>query len=86
MYRCLRCKWAFMVNDERRGSLRCATDRAGELTREEAVRRIGTFAEGPCPGYQGATQESDESRQASNVVPMRRENRSGKAARDARAM
>jgi len=86
MYRCLRCKWAFVVNDERRGSVRCAADRAGEMTREDEIRRIGTFAEGPCPGYQEAAQSSEASHQASNIIPMRRENRTRKAARDARAM
>ncbi len=81
MYRCLRCKWAFVVNDEYRGSIRCAADKAGEITAEEAQRRLATFECGPCPGYQVA----EESLPA-NVIPMRRENRQAKTARDARAM
>jgi len=83
MYRCLRCKWAFIVNDERRGSVRVAADRAGQISREEEVRRIATFTGGPCPGYQ-STEVAEEL--PANVVPIRRENRQAKAARDARAM
>jgi len=84
MYRCLRCKWAFVINDERRGSIRVAADATGELTREKELCRIATFTDGPCPGYEAAREASEES-QLSNVIPMRRENRA-KAARDARAM
>jgi len=83
MYRCLRCKWSFVVNDERRGSLRMAADKAGELTREEELRRIATFADGPCPGYQEIrrTEELPE-----NVIPLQRNNRQIRNARDARAV
>jgi hypothetical protein len=85
MYRCLRCKWAFVINDERRGSVRVAADSAGELTRAEEVRRIATFTDGPCPGYQHDAAAAEAS-QAGNVIPLRRENRSAKASRDARAI
>ena len=81
MYRCLRCKWAFIVNDEYSGSIRVAADKAHEITAAEAERRLATFQGGPCPGYR-VVQES----QPTNVVPMRRENRPAKTARDARAM
>jgi hypothetical protein len=84
MYRCLRCKWAFIINDERRGAIRVATDTTGELSREEELRRIATFTDGPCPGYSAVGQEIAGTK-ATNVVPIRRENRA-KAARDARAM
>jgi hypothetical protein len=84
MYRCLRCKWAFVINDEGRGSVRVAADRVGELTRAQELRRIASFTDGPCPGYQSV--EAAEESQASNVVPLRRENRQAKSARDARAM
>lgn len=82
MYRCLRCKWAFMVNDERSGSVRVATDTAQELSAAEEQRRLASFVEGPCPGYQAA----DEAIEHSNVVALRRENRVIKRAHDARAM
>jgi hypothetical protein len=82
MYRCLRCKWAFMVNDERRGSIRVAADKGGEITAAEAKRRLATFEGGPCPGCQAATEAVEQS----NVIAMRRENRQIKRARDARAM
>jgi hypothetical protein len=85
MYRCLRCKWAFMVNDEYSGSLRVAANKAEELTREEQLRRIASFTDGPCPGYQTATEAVEDSK-PENVVPMRREIRQAKAARNARAI
>ncbi len=85
MYRCLRCKWAFMVNDEHSGSVRVASETAGELDVAEEQRRLASFVEGPCPGYQSGNAEVEES-QPANVIPLRRENRVAKAARDARAM
>ena len=84
LYRCLRCKWAFVLNDERSGSIRAAADKAEELTREEELHRISTFTDGPCPGYQAATEVVEDS-QPATVIPMRREIRRGKA-RNARAM
>ena len=85
MYRCLRCKWAFVVNDDYRGSVRIAADRAGECTPEEEARRLATFADGPCPGYKPEQTPVAEAR-ISNVVQMRRENRAAKPVRDAHAM
>lgn len=82
MYRCLRCKWAFMINDDHHGSLRVVADTAGELTAAEEKRRRESFLEGPCPGYQVTTDAVDHS----NVIALRRENRQIKRARDARAM
>lgn len=84
MYRCLRCKWAFMVNDEHSGSVRVAADTAGELSAAEEHRRLASFVEGPCPGYQAGTEEVES--QATNVIPLRRENRQARTARDTRAM
>ena len=84
MYRCLRCKWSFVINDERRGSIRVAADTPG-MTREEELRRIATFTDGPCPGYEGANEDITAS-QARNVIPLRRDNRPSRSARDARAM
>ncbi len=80
MYRCLRCKWAFMVNDDHSGSLRVADDTA--ISAAEAQRRLATFVAGPCPGYEAATEEVEQS----NVIALRRESRQIKRARDARAM
>jgi hypothetical protein len=82
MYRCLRCKWAFMVNDEHRGSIRVAHDKAGEITEAEAERRLATFESGACPGSHAATEAVEQS----NVIAMRRENRQINRARNARAM
>jgi hypothetical protein len=85
MYRCLRCKWAFVVNDEYRGSVRVAADKAGEVIAPEAERRLATFESGPCPGYQAAIEVKGGS-QPANVIPMRRENRQAKTACDQRAI
>jgi hypothetical protein len=80
MYRCLRCKWAFMVNDDHSGSVRVAPDEVGALTPSETLRRLTSFECGPCPGYQTAIEQTEES----NVIPMRRENRTARAAGNAR--
>lgn len=85
MYRCLRCKWAFLVNDEYSGSLRVAADKTNEITAAEEQRRLATFVSGPCPGYQAAVQTAEES-QPANVIPMRRENRPEKKVRQSRAI
>ena len=85
MYRCLRCRWAFVVNDEYRGSIRVAAEKAGEITASEAERRLVTFESGPCPGYQTAI-EAEGGSQPANVIQMRRDNRQAKTARDARAI
>ena len=82
MYRCLRCKWAFIVNDEHSGSLRVAADTVDPLGKAEERRRLASFLEGPCPGYEAATEAVEQS----NVIAMRRENRQIKQARNLRAM
>jgi len=80
MYRCLRCKWSFVINDERRGSVRVAADTPG-MTAEEESRRIATFTDGPCPGYEYEAEALPE-----NVLPLRPNNRNSRSARDARAV
>lgn len=88
LYRCLRCKWAFMVNDDHSGSVRVAADKAGEITAAQEERRLASFVSGPCPGYQTGAEaaEQPQDTQDTNVIPLRRQNRAGKAARNARAM
>jgi hypothetical protein len=73
MYRCLRCKGAFMVNDDHSGSVRLAADKAGEVTPAEERRRLASFVSGPCPGYQTSAVEPIAQSQPSRVIPMRRE-------------
>ncbi len=73
IYRCLRCKWAFMVNDDHRGSVRVAADEAGEISVAENKRRLASFVSGPCPGYQTAAIKPIAQPQPSRVIPMRRE-------------
>ena len=83
MYRCLRCRWCFIVNDEYRGSLRCASD-AGELSRSEELRRIGSFIDGPCLGYANGDTVAEEP--PSKVIPLRREVRHARTAHQAQGM
>jgi hypothetical protein len=73
IYRCLRCKWAFMVNDEHRGALRVARDDGVELSDEEAQRRLATFELGPCPGYQSNADRRAVHAPAARVIPMRKQ-------------
>ena len=56
MYRCLRCKWSFVVNDGRRGALRPIPENGTPLTRDEVVARAETFAAGPCPAMRKVTE------------------------------
>ena len=50
VYRCVRCKWAFVVNDDYRGQVRVAHENGAEIGPEEAQHRLATFHDGPCPG------------------------------------
>ncbi len=46
VYYCLRCRWKFAV----RGRLVAALDEADRpLSGSESLRRVATFANGPCP-------------------------------------
>ena len=61
MYRCLRCKWAFMVNDEHSGSVRVAGDkrdinRGGDAAPARELRR------GSVPGLSGGDRRGSRSR------------------------
>ena len=50
LYYCLRCKWAFRV-DDRSGSV-TPLDRNGNPIQElEAAERLATFGVGPCPAF-----------------------------------
>ena len=80
MYRCLRCKWAFMVNDDHSGSVRIAAEE--QMSAGEERQRLDSFVAGPCLGYMPATEAIEHS----NVIALRRENRVIKHAHDARAM
>ena len=73
MYRCLRCKWAFMVNDDHRGALRVARDDGLAVSAEEAQRRLATFERGPCPGYQPAAAQPAVHAPAARVIPLRKQ-------------
>ena len=56
MYRCVRCKWTFVINDGKSGVIRAvANDNGTSITPEEARARLATFAEGPCPGLKEIT-------------------------------
>src|SRR5437870_2888927 len=49
VYRCIRCKWAFLVNEPRRGRVLALDEHDARLEGGEAERRLATFADGPCP-------------------------------------
>jgi hypothetical protein len=51
IYRCLRCKWAFVINDGQRGEVRVAHENGAEIDPEEGLRRLATLSDGPCPGF-----------------------------------
>jgi len=55
IYRCVRCKWAFVVNDDYRGQVRVAHENGAEIDPKEALRRLATFQDGPCPGFVSST-------------------------------
>jgi hypothetical protein len=55
---CVRCKWTFQVSPDR-GTI-VAFNNVGEpLEGAEALRRIETFAEGPCPAFAGFPEYDD---------------------------
>jgi len=52
LYHCARCKWSFVVNDGRSGAITPVDGDGNPLNEDEARRRVGTFALGPCPALQ----------------------------------
>jgi hypothetical protein len=52
LYHCARCKWSFVVNDGRRGTITPVDGDGHPLASDEALKRSATFALGPCPGLQ----------------------------------
>jgi hypothetical protein len=51
---CLRCRYAFLIN-ERRGSIVAVDRRAQPIPDPENSRRLATFAHGPCPALKSTT-------------------------------
>jgi hypothetical protein len=62
LYQCLRCSWAFMVNDAGRGIITALDSDSDQLHPEEALRRLRTFEQGPCPSLM-AMDEFDAGRE-----------------------
>jgi hypothetical protein len=52
LYHCARCKWSFVVNDGRSGVISPLDGDGNRLPHDEALRRVATFALGPCPALQ----------------------------------
>jgi hypothetical protein len=52
LYHCARCKWSFVVNDGRSGVISAVDDDRNPLPHDEALKRVATFALGPCPALQ----------------------------------
>ena len=53
---CTRCKWTFRVNPDR-GTIVAYSNDGEPLEEPEASKRIGTFAEGPCPAVDDSPRE-----------------------------
>ncbi len=45
-YTCIRCKWAFVIKGRQVVVL---DDRGTPMTREQGLKRLNTFSDGPCP-------------------------------------
>ena len=54
-YLCLRCRYAFLVN-ERHGLIVAVDRKAQPIPDPENSRRLATFAQGPCPALKSVTQ------------------------------
>jgi len=50
LYRCVRCKWIFRINDSR-GSIIALDGLGRRLAEPENAKRITTFHRGPCPAF-----------------------------------
>jgi hypothetical protein len=50
LYYCVRCKWAFSV-DDRRGSATPVDPNGNPIQAAEAAERLATFSSGPCPAF-----------------------------------
>ncbi len=49
LYYCVRCKWAFLVNEAGRGVVTAVDQQGDPPEPEESRRRLLTFEQGPCP-------------------------------------
>ena len=71
LYHCARCKWTFIVNDGRRGSITAVGDGSAKLERDEAARRVATFATGPCPALEILARAPIHANGSNGAVPVR---------------
>ena len=67
LYHCARCKWSFVVNDGRSGVISPVDNDGNPLPYDESLKRIATFALGPCPALQVLNVEAGPN-QTSNVT------------------
>ncbi len=56
LYYCIRCKWAFRV-DDRSGSVTPVDTDGKPIQGAEAAERLATFSAGPCAAFKGLTGE-----------------------------
>jgi hypothetical protein len=71
LYYCLRCKWAFAV-DDRRGHV-IPLDQSGEPIQEtEAAQRLATFGQGPCPAFSRLTEDRRLTQEVAPLETFRR--------------
>lgn len=65
LYYCIRCKWAFSV-DDRRGVVTPVDSSGKPIQGAEAAQRLATFSSGPCPVFN----LTRERRRTQKVVPI----------------
>jgi hypothetical protein len=70
LYHCARCKWSFIVNDGRRGLITAVGDKVIALDRDEAARRVATFAAGPCPAMEILTRTPVHAQGSNGAAPV----------------
>jgi hypothetical protein len=75
LYHCARCKWSFIVNDGRRGLITAVGDRVIALERDEADRRVATFAAGPCPALEILTRAPIPAQGSNGAAPVHADRR-----------
>jgi hypothetical protein len=75
LYHCARCKWTFIVNDGRRGLITAVGDGFTALERDEAARRVATFATGPCPSLEILSRAPVTANGSNGAPPIRSDRR-----------
>jgi hypothetical protein len=67
LYYCVRCKWAFRVED-RRGLVTPLDANGTEMQGVEAYERLATFGLGPCPAFDGLLRNSRRTQKVAHAT------------------